>query len=203
VVAEVATPKAKEAVQAEVRAEVAAAPAPAPPPPVVTTRTSLMAADTQAAPAPQFRLQAQPPGARQIFNGVGQHVAATFAAGANAQQPASLALRYTILRRDASGNFAEVDRADLAASDTVELRFTASTTGYLTVGDATPVSLTAMEPYTTAPLPALPAELKIIFAPQPERQAPSAAAITEVQLRDTYVANRTPGQALTFTVKLP
>jgi hypothetical protein len=197
VVAEAAeAPRAK----AEQRVDVSAA-APMPPP-VLTTRTNLVAADSPAAPVPQtYRISA--PGARQIFFGVAQRTAATFSAGANAFQPASLALRYTILRRDASGAFVEVDRADLSASDTVELRFTASTTGYLTVGDATPVSLTAMEPYTTAPLSTLPAELKIIFAPQPQRQASSAAAITEVQYRDTYVANRVPGQPLTYTIKLP
>jgi hypothetical protein len=171
--------------------------------PAVTARNSLIASDTQAAPAPQFRMEVQAPGARQIFYGVAQRVGARLAVSTGAPQPASLAVRYTILRRDASGALVEADRADLAPSDVVELRFTANTTGYLTVGDATPVSLTAMEPYTTPPLSAIPAELKIIFAPQPQRQATSAAAIVEVQYRDTYVANRLPGQPLTFTIKLP
>lgn len=172
-------------------------------PPVVTARANLLAAENQAVPAPQFRMQMQAPGARQIFFGAAQRAAARLTAVASVPQPQSLALRYNILRRDASGGFGEVEASDLTASDTVELRFTANTTGYLTVGDATPVSLTAMEPYTTPPLPSLPAELKIIFAPQPERQAPLAVAVTEVQYRDTYVASRVPGQPLTFTIKLP
>jgi hypothetical protein len=174
-------------------------------PPVVTTRTNLMAADNAAAPAPQLRIAA--PGARQIFFGAQPLAAAPRAFGAvNAivQQPAAnLAVRYTILRRDAAGAFVEAERSDLSPSDTVELRFTANATGYLTVGDATPVSLTAMDPYTTPPLTAIPAELKIIFAPQPQRQALPAASIMEVQYRDTYVANRVPGQPVTFTIKLP
>jgi hypothetical protein len=170
--------------------------------PALTARNSLLASDSQALPVPKFRMEVQPPGARQIFYGVAQRVGARLVA-ANAPQPASLAVRYTILRRDASGAFVEAERADLGPSDAVELRFTANTTGYLTVGDSTPVSLTAMDPYTTPPIPALPAELKIIFAPQPQRQATPAAAIMEVQYRDTYVANRVPGQPLTFTIKLP
>jgi hypothetical protein len=175
-----------------------------PPPPVVTARTNLLAADSQGAPAPapQFRIQA--PGARQIFYGAAPRAAVRLTTAANAPQPAAaLAVRYTILRRDASGAFVEADRSDLGPADTVELRFTANTTGYLTVGDAVPVSLTAMEPYTTPPLSAIPTDLKIIFAPQPERQATTAASLVEVQYRDTYVANRVPGQPLTFTIKLP
>jgi hypothetical protein len=196
------TPKPEAADKAEERVQVTAA-APILPP-VVTSRTNLLAPDSQAVPAPQFRMQVQASGARQLFYGAAPRPLAV-ASGANtfARQPSSLALRYTILRRDASGALAEVDRADLTPSDTVALRFTANTTGYLTVGDATPVSLTDMKPYTTPPLPSIPVELKIIFAPQPQRQAPSAAAITEVQYRDTYVANRVPGQPLTFTIKLP
>ena len=200
VVADVAeAPKAK----AEDRVAVTAA-APVPLPPVATARTSFVAVDGQPVPTPQFRMQVQAPGARQIFYSAAQRTAARLTAVTNnAPQPANLALRYTILRRDDSGAFVEVERSDLRPSDTVELRFTANTTGYLTVGDAAPVSLTAMEPYTAPPLPSMPAELKIIFAPHPERQAVPAAAITEVQYRDTYVANRIPGQPLNFTVKLP
>jgi hypothetical protein len=168
--------------------------------PAVTARTNLLSAESQVVPAPQFRVPTL--GARQIFYGAGQRAAARLAV-ANAPQPASLALRYTILRRDATGAFVEADRADLGPSDTVELRFASNIAGFLTVGDATPVSLTAMEPYTTPPLTSIPAELKIIFAPQPQRQAAPAASIMEVQYRDTYVANRVPGQPLTFTIKLP
>jgi hypothetical protein len=170
--------------------------------PAVTARTNLLSADSQIVPAPQFLPKVQAPGARQIFYSAGQRAVARLTP-VSAPPPASLAVRYTILRRDAAGAFVEADRADLAPSDAVELRFTSNLAGYLTVGDAAPVSLTAMEPYTTPPLTAIPTELKIIFAPQPQRQAAPAASIMEVQYRDTYVANRVPGQPLTFTIKLP
>jgi hypothetical protein len=195
-----AAPNPDAAAKTEERVEVTAA-APARP---LTSRTSLLAAESQIVPAPKFHMEVQAPGARQLFYGAAPRpVAIARAANTFAPPPASLALRYTILRRDPSGALLEVDRADLTPSDTVQLRFTANTTGYLTVGDGTPVSLTAMDPYTTPPLPAIPAELKIIFAPQPQRQAVPASAIMEVQYRDTYVANRVPGQPLTFTIKLP
>ena len=195
-------PKPEATAKAEERVQVSAADSILQP--VITARTNLAVAENQAAPAPQVSMQVQAPSARQLFYGAAPRPL-TIARAANtfAPQPASLALRYTILRRDSSGAVVEVDRADLTSSDSVELRFTANTAGYLTVGDATPVSLTAMEPYTTPPLAPIPAELKIIFAPQPQRQAPSAVVITEVQYRDTYVANRVPGQPLTFTIKLP
>jgi len=195
-----AAPKAEGSVKdetaakpAEARVEVTAAA-----PPVFSARTSLLATENQATP-----LRLAQPGARQIFFGTAQRALAARAVVGGLAPPAGLALRYTILRQDAAGAFAEADRTSLAAGDTVELRFTANTAGYLAVGDATPVALTAMQPYTTAALPPLPAEVKIVFAPQPQREAPAGAPITEVQYRDTYVANRLPGQPLTFTIQLP
>lgn len=183
------------------------------PPPVVTSRTNLVAPQSETATpeagarlmfnraaAPQLMRTPQP-SARLIFNRPNPPVSLNAVSGGTAAAP-HLALRYTILRKDDSGAFVETAAPALAPAEEFELRFTASTAGYLTIGDATPVALTPMQPYTSAPLP--PGEWKIVFSAQPQRETLQAPApYTEVQLREIYVAARTPGQPVAFTVNLP
>ncbi len=125
------------------------------------------------------------------------------AAAARRASSTALALRYSIFRRDAAGKFVDASLADLHPGDAVELRITAQQNGYLSIGGGPPVALTAMAPYTTPPLTG-PAEVKIIFATQPQREAPLAVpAVANWQNGEFRVAARQPGQPLVFTVKLP
>jgi len=125
------------------------------------------------------------------------------AAAARRVSAAALALRYSILRRDAAGQFVDASLADLHPGDVVELRITAQQNGYLSIGGGLPVALTAMAPYTTSSFTG-PSELKIIFATQPQREAPLAVpAAANWQNGEFLVAARQPGQPLVFTVKLP
>ncbi len=139
--------------------------------------------------------------------------AASISTAALKAPAATLRLRYAVLRRDAAGNFVEAAPADLRPGDTVELRITAEQDGYLSVGGAPPVALTAYAPYTTPPLPASSSEWRVTFSVQPLGgvggggiggvPAGGLPSLTGVQGRETYVAAREPGQPLNFTVKLP
>lgn len=189
-------------------AVVPAAAAPPPPPRPMLSRTNLVAAEDQA-PAPVARpfaaggLRAPSLSARAIYSGTLARLALARTAAAGAQVSAQLALRYAILRRDASGEFTEVAPVDLVVGDTVELRLTANHDGYLSIAGAVPVALTANAPYTTQPLPTGPAAVKVTFTARPMVEAGATAPLIEVEGRETYVASPTPGGTLAFTVKLP
>lgn len=102
----------------------------------------------------------------------------------NAMQ--AFGLRYSVVRRE--------------GEETATVRFTANANGYLSVAGATPVALTAMQPYTT---PAIAAdEIKVVFARQPQTSvATLAVPLTEQSGDETYVVSPT-GAPLSITIPL-
>jgi hypothetical protein len=118
-------------------------------------------------------------------------------------QPANAGLRYTILRKEAAGNFVEVDPSELKAGDTVALRITANSGGFLSINGGKPVAISGMTPHTSAPLAPGQQEVRVVFARQ--QQPISAAAVqnvSEADGHDTYVANPLPGQPVSLVIKL-
>jgi hypothetical protein len=142
------------------------------------------------------------PSARALFFGA-QPARARFqaASGTQTSLAQSLGLRYTVLRKE-GGDFTPADPDSLKLADEVELRFTANVNGYLSVNGADPVALTAMQPYTTAPLPIDRDEVRVVFAPQPRTEVTAAALTTEVDGRDTYVVSALTARAIGFTISL-
>jgi hypothetical protein len=111
-------------------------------------------------------------------------------------------LRYTFLRREGS-EFVEAGLEDLKQGDTVEIRITANANGYLSVSGAEPVAVTAMQPYTTPPLPPEQSEVSLVFAKTPRTALATPAAVaTEVQDRETFVVNTQPAAEIGFTITL-
>jgi hypothetical protein len=112
-------------------------------------------------------------------------------------------IRYTILRKQLGGNFAEIDPAELKTGDTIELRLTANTSGFLSIGGTAPVAISAMTPYTTPPLASGQQEVRVVFTRQQQQGATAGVQpIIEVQERATYVVNPTAGQSLSFVIRL-
>jgi hypothetical protein len=172
-------------------------PAPAAAPLSFTTRQNLEVAAAKAS------VEAVRPSARALFFGA-QPARARFQAASGVQTSIaqSLGLRYTVLRKE-GGDFVPADPESLKPGDEVELRFTANVNGYLSLGGAEPVALTAMQPYTTAPFPIERDEVKVVFAPQPRTEVTGAAALTtEVDGRDTYVVSALPAPAIGFTISM-
>ena len=103
---------------------------------------------------------------------------------ANEVEAPPLGLRYTVARDDAG----------------VKVRITANVNGYLSVGGATPVALTAMAPYTT---PALSGDVvQLIFARQPVTSAAAQTGVlTEIVGEETYVVSA-GGAPLAVTIRL-
>jgi hypothetical protein len=127
-----------------------------------------------------------PPSARALFLGTTstplrvQPVAAQAVAS-----PQALGLRYSIVQPEGQAPV---------------LRITSNVNGYVSVGGATPVSLTAMRAHTTDPLTG--DEVKVVFSRRPETTAAQPGApLTEVSGGETYVVSPT-GAALSFTVPL-
>jgi hypothetical protein len=146
------------------------------------------------------------PSARTLFYGnrviaAGGAVSGVGGGGAGAQ-PANAGVRYNILRKEAAGNFVEVEPGDLKTGDTVALRITPNTSGFLSVGGATPEPVSAMTPHTTAPLAAGQTEVRIVFARQPQSATNAVQTVSLTEDRSTYVANPLPGQPVNIVVKL-
>ena len=133
-------------------------------------------------------------GARDLFNGS----VAGFAALADTAALRTLGIRYSVLRKEGA-DFVEVDPDSLQESDTVALRFTANTNGFLSIDGATPVAITAMQPYTTPAIDGV--EVKVVFARTPETAAEGSVS-TERRARQTYVVNTPPASAIAFTITL-
>jgi hypothetical protein len=134
--------------------------------------------------------------ARDLFYGTPAAVSG-FAADVAVRR--TLAVRYTIVRKEGD-SFVEADPDGIQQGDTVALRFTANANGYLSIDGATPVAITAMQPYTTPAVDA--AEVKVVFARTPETSA-EGSVVTERRERETFVANTLPGSAMGFSVALP
>jgi hypothetical protein len=108
-----------------------------------------------------------------------------------------------VARREGD-SFAPADPNELKQDDTLALRFTANTKGYLSVAGAAPVALTAMQPYTTPPLPADQTEVRIVFSRTPQTTLTTPMApLTEAAGLEVYVVNATGAGALGFTIPLP
>jgi hypothetical protein len=116
--------------------------------------------------------------------------------------PANAGVRYDILRKDTAGNFVEVKAAELKTGDTVALRITPNTSGFLSVGSAPPVAVSAMTPHTTPPLTPGQTEVRIVFARQPQQPTATVQPVSDTEDHSTYVANPMPGQAVSFVIKL-
>jgi len=141
------------------------------------------------------------PSARNSFLGTGAP-AARFQAVMTAAAERPLAVRYTILRKQGD-EFVEVEPDSLTASDTVALRLTANTSGYLSLDGAEPISLTAMQPYTTAPLAADAREIAVVFSRTPQRsQTDPEAPSVEPSGREVFVSGRASAATLAFTISL-
>jgi hypothetical protein len=161
-----------------------------------TPRLSMLPMDNAAPMRMQEQSQVQvvTTGAREAFLGTGAP-GPMFAASAAGR---TMGLRYSVLRKEGE-NFVETDAGALRQDDVVELRFTANTNGYLSIDGATPVAITAMQPYTTAAVDG--AEVKVVFARTPETSA-EGSVVTERRQRETYVAGTAPGPAISFTITL-
>jgi hypothetical protein len=122
--------------------------------------------------------------ARGMFLGAAQQSMRLRQAAASESAAPPLGLRYTVVRDDSG----------------VKVRITANVNGYLSVGGATPVALTAMAPYTT---PAISGdEVRVVFARQPLTSvAAPAGAVTEVAGEETYVVSAR-GAPLAVTIRL-
>lgn len=151
---------------------------PPPPPPALERAAAAEPREMQAFTVPVLS-------ARTMFLSVeapGPRVQAVRAQSGAAQ---ALGVRYSIVRR-------EGERA--------VIRFTANVNGYLSVGGATPVALTAMQPYTAPPVEG--DEVKVVYARQPQTEADATTVTaTEVAGGETYVVNRAGG-AFSFTIAL-
>jgi hypothetical protein len=122
--------------------------------------------------------------------------------GGASPQPANTGIRYSILRKQPGGDFAEIDAAELKTGDIVELKITANSSGFLSVNGGVPVPVSAMTPYTTAPLPAGQQEVRVVFARQRQTGAPAVQTVSEVEDRSTYVVNPMPGQLVSLVIRL-
>jgi hypothetical protein len=154
-----------------------AAPPPPPPPPkqerpAVQEARSIQAFTVVAPSAKSMFLSGLTPQARVMA------VRAESAAQA-------MGLRYSIVRREGEAPI---------------IRFTSNVNGYLSIAGATPVALTAMQPYNSPPVEG--DEVKVVFARQPQTTAEAAPeATTEVSAGETYVVNPS-GAAFSFTISL-
>jgi hypothetical protein len=110
----------------------------------------------------------------------------------------TIGLRYTVLRKEGA-EFVEADPEALKVDDIVALRFTANTNGFLSIDGATPIAITAMQPYTTGPIGAT--EVKVVFSRTPETSA-AGSVTTERRGRETFVVNTPAATAVTFTIAL-
>ena len=110
----------------------------------------------------------------------------------------TMALRYTVLRKEGA-EFVDADPEGLKPDDTVALRFTANSNGFLSIDGATPVAITVMQPYTTPAVDE--ATVRVVFSRTPETAAESSVS-TERQDRETFVVNRRPATAIAFTIAL-
>jgi hypothetical protein len=112
------------------------------------------------------------PSARLLFLGNPQQALRVQSVVAQSAAVQPLGLRYSIVRDDAG----------------VTVRFTANVNGYLSLGGAPPVALTAMQPYTA---PAIAGdEVRAIFARQPLLTVSSQVApLTETAGNETFVVN--------------
>jgi hypothetical protein len=110
----------------------------------------------------------------------------------------TIGLRYTVLKKEGA-EFVEAGPEDLKPDDTVALRFTANANGFLSIDGATPVAITAMQPYTTAPI--ADAEVKVIFSRTPETSV-EGNVVTERRGRETFVVNTPAATAIAFTISL-
>jgi hypothetical protein len=190
---------------AETRVEQAAAA----PPPTVTlvpdmpkpVRAQMFADQAVAVTTGNLQAQAAAGSARALFLGTPRaQVRLQPASTVREAGSQSIGLRYSILRREGA-QLVDADPQDLKQGETLVLRFTANVNGYLSVAGATPVALTAMQPYTTPPLAS--DEIKVVFARLPQTALATAMApLTEVAGRETYVANALPSSPLGFTIAL-
>ena len=179
--------KAAEATLSKV--EVTAAAPPMPPRPPVAVQDAAANPMFERASEARVRAFAGAQGglsARAMFLGATSsplRVQAVSAQSANAQP---LGLRYSIVRQE--------------GQEAPALRITSNVNGFLSVGGATPVSLTAMRPHTTGPLTG--DEVKVVFSRQPETSvARPAPPLTEVSDGETYAV--IPGGApLSITIPL-
>jgi hypothetical protein len=204
--------------------------APAPQAQQQAVSTSQSVDGTLAAPAqPMFRAQGSlqqsdalstVPSARALYFGNPNRrapLALTRAAvaGNAGIQPVNAGIRYSILRKDAAGNFVEIGPADLKTGDTIELSLTANASGTLFVGSAAPVAVAAMTPHTTPPLSAGQPEVRVIFvraqavvqtgaqtAVQSFVAKEAAQPLTEVQGNATFVTSPSPSPSLSFAIHL-
>jgi hypothetical protein len=179
--------------------------APAPPPPAASPMFESAGATDIRAETPRFRaMAAAQPSARALFLGGSQQqlrIQPT-AAVAGTGAPQAVGIRYSVVRREGD-SFAPADPNDLKQDDTLALRFTANTNGYLSVAGAAPIALTAMRPYTTSPLAADQAEARIVFSRTPQTTLTTAMApLTEAAGAEVYVVNTTGAGALGFTIQL-
>lgn len=125
------------------------------------------------------------PSARSLFLGTTATPLRVQPVAAQAVSVQSLGLRYSIIQPEGQAP---------------SLRITSNVNGYLSVGGATPVSLTAMRPYTTDPLAG--DEVKVVFSRQPQTVTTQPVVpLTEVSVGETYVVSPT-GAALSFTIPL-
>lgn len=123
--------------------------------------------------------------ARALFQGSNANPVRVQPVAAQAAQSLTLGLRYSVVR--------EGDQPPT-------LRITSNVNGYLSIGGATPISLTAMRPHTTEPLKGN--EVRIVFARQPQTAATQPVVpLTEISGGDTYVVSPN-GAPLSFTIPL-
>jgi hypothetical protein len=148
------------------------------------------------------------PSARTLYYGnlsvmtMGRARAVSGGGGAVRAQPANAGVRYSILRKQPAGDFAEIDAAELKSGDIVALKITANSSGFLSVNGAAPVPVSGMTPYTTPPLPAGQQEVRVVFARQRQTGAPVVQTVSEVEDRSTYVVNPMPGQLVSLVIRL-
>lgn len=170
----------------------------APPAPPVSTLRPLDNSASIRTQSKAFTADATP-SARDLFYAL-PAAATRFQTGAVADLAARgrMGLRYTVLRKQGAG-FVEADPENLTAQDTVAIRFTANANGFLSLDGATPVAISAMQPYTTAAIDA--AEIRVVFSRIPEVSA-EGGVVTERRDRETYVVNTPPATAIAFTIAL-
>jgi hypothetical protein len=165
------------------KAEAAAAPAPAARDTVTVTGASPLLERAAEARLQAFALAA--PSARAMFLGTTSTPLRVQPVAAQAVSAQPLGLRYSIVQPEGQGP---------------SLRITSNVNGYLSIGGATPVSLTAMRPYTTDPLAG--DEVKVVFSRQPQTATTQPVVpLTEVSGGETYVVSPA-GAALSFTIPL-
>jgi hypothetical protein len=145
--------------------------------------------------------------ARQAQNAPGVFAVATGAAGA----VSNLGVRYSILRKEPSGLFEQVDASALKTGDVVALRFVTNGAGYLSVGMPQPggqlrvvfsTATVPLETYTTPALDAGVTRLQVGFAPRPQTvtRVNTANFVETANDASTYVV--APRGDVRFTIEL-